>query len=237
MQNTNIIFIGRENFKKSSKDVSDIIEQLRNKGCSVFHFSQINELDLRDFHNFLEVKIRFFGRNWQLFPRFFEKTAKVIHVIRKRKFLYYFSRHVCLRYLRLDQRKFDIRQNVKRLKAFLTAHKFERVYLISHSAGGIISSLAHDEPAIKKIACFGYPFKHPECNEEQSRTHHLQYISKPFMIIQGKQDEYGVGDALKKYKLSNSIEIKEIDSDHNYSNLNKDDFDFCVNQLSAFLAE
>ena len=95
------------------------------------------------------------------------------------------------------------------------------MYVLSHSAGGIVSSLIADEPVITKLLCFGYPFKHPDEEDDLTRTEHLQLIKKPFLIIQGHQDVYGGPDVANRYALAPSVSISFIEADHDYENLSK----------------
>lgn len=121
------------------------------------------------------------------------------------------------------------------LSTFLQGLKSPRVFLLAHSAGGIVSSLAEAAP-LEKIACFGYPFKHPEKEEEPIRTAHLAGMAKPFLILQGDQDEYATAVTAKRYSLSPSIRLVSVDSDHNYDELSAVEHQRCLGLLHAFFA-
>ena len=110
------------------------------------------------------------------------------------------------------------------LRAFLRTLASKNVLLLSHSAGGITSSSIESESQIKAMACFGYPFKHPEKKQEPYRIKHLATLKKPFLIIQGEADEYGNSKDALKYVLAPSIQIASISSGHDYDSLSEADF-------------
>ncbi len=60
----------------------------------------------------------------------------------------------------------------------------------------------------------GYPFKHPEKEEESFRTEHLAKLKTQTIIFQGKQDPYGNIELGKQYCISEKIKIIEVATDH-----------------------
>lgn len=89
------------------------------------------------------------------------------------------------------------------------------VILFSRSANGIISSKIADRlHTVTKLICLGYPFKHPEKIEEPYRFSHLTNLKTPFLIIQGKTDEYGGQEITSKYHLSPSISLLFANTNH-----------------------
>ena len=113
--------------------------------------------------------------------------------------------------------------------------KGKTISILSHSAGGRIASHLTDEPNLARIICFGYPFKHPDKQEEPDRTDNLKIIQKPFLIIQGDQDEYGGMTAISRYELSPCIEFEFITSDHNYEKVSDVDWLRIINRIESFL--
>jgi len=109
------------------------------------------------------------------------------------------------------------------------------ISILSHSAGGIAASNLWDEPNIKNIICFGYPFKHPDKDDEDYRTRNLKKIEKPFLIIQGNQDEYGGGKAEQHYELSSYIKFEFVDATHEYENLSHNDWANVTQRIESFL--
>ena len=105
-------------------------------------------------------------------------------------------------------------QNTQKLIRFLGRDR--RVTLLSRSAGGRVASIIADQLGIERVICLGYPFKHPDLPAEPERYQHLATLKTPFLIIQGKRDAYGGQDILETYRLSPSIEVYFIDTDHDF---------------------
>jgi len=102
--------------------------------------------------------------------------------------------------------------------------KNKSVSILSHSAGGIAASNLRDEENLKNIICFGYPFRHPDKEDECYRTINLEKIRIPFLIIQGNRDEYGGSGIENLYDLSPHIEFVFVDATHEYENLSINDW-------------
>lgn len=105
----------------------------------------------------------------------------------------------------------------KILGAVLSNFPPGRVCLLSHSSGGIVASLAQSAPAVGRLVCFGYPFRHPQRGEEPERTRHLKAMTKPFLIFQGDRDVYGNASAAGRYALPAAIRVVPIEADHDYA--------------------
>jgi pimeloyl-ACP methyl ester carboxylesterase len=111
------------------------------------------------------------------------------------------------------------------------------IFILSHSAGGITASRLANEDNLRGMICFGYPFKHPDKDEEPYRTTELKNIEKPFLIVQGHQDEYGGADVQSQYELSQNIEFEFVQANHEYENLSTDDWMRVVKRLASFLEQ
>lgn len=111
------------------------------------------------------------------------------------------------------------------------------IFILSHSAGGITASCLANEDNLRGMICFGYPFKHPDKDEESYRTTKLKNIEKPFLIVQGRQDEYGGTDVRGRYELSQNIEFEFVQANHEYENLSTDDWMRVVKRLASFLEQ
>ena len=123
----------------------------------------------------------------------------------------------------------------KDLRQFLQQWPEQSVHLFAHSAGGIVSSLVADEPAVASVLCFGYPFKHPEKDEEPIRTAHLAAVCKPLLMLQGDQDAYGTALDAQRYPLSASTVVMAVDADHEYDRLAPQVYQRCLELLLGFL--
>jgi hypothetical protein len=201
-----LIVLGRENLHKDSYLYQNLFENLKQKNLEI-RFDPVDEL------NFIHLKIQNFSNRLKpnkLFLSLFSKWLKL-------KFLLKF-RHFGLGYFKLqepNQRDFDFRKLV--MSYYLqTLPKNREIYLVGRSAGAIIATQIADEFKVKQVICLGYPFKHPDNNEESNRTEHLQTIRTSTIIIQGKRDVYGSKDFAQKLSLSDAIDIIELDTDHEY---------------------
>ena len=74
-----------------------------------------------------------------------------------------------------------------------------------------------DELGLKQIVCLGYPFKHPEQDDDPARYTHLAKLQTPMLIMQGIHDEYGGIEIQTRYELSNNITLLFLDTDHNFA--------------------
>ena len=88
--------------------------------------------------------------------------------------------------------------------------------ILSRSSGGRVSSLIADQLGIKHIVCLGYPFKHPDHDDEPERYAHLAQLKTPMLIIQGIGDEYGGLEIKDKYVLSENIKLSFFNTNHNF---------------------
>ena len=111
------------------------------------------------------------------------------------------------------------------------------IFILSHSAGGITASCLANEDNLRGMICFGYPFKHPDKDEESYRTTKLKNIEKPFLIVQGRQDEYGGTDVLSRYELSQNIVFEFVQANHEYENLSTDDWMRVIKRVASFLQQ
>lgn len=113
----------------------------------------------------------------------------------------------------------------------------KEIIIVSHSSGGRISSSIASLPTIKKLVCFGYPFKHPTEPEDVTRTLHLKEMQTPFLIIQGKEDEYGGTDVDKHYNLSSSVTLFYVNTDHDFNQVTDEEWMRIATRINEFLVE
>lgn len=109
-----------------------------------------------------------------------------------------------------------------------------RVHVLGHSAGALVASMVHDAPNEVGLVGLGYPFKHPDHEEEPSRTRHLGQVSKPFLIVQGELDSYGRPAQAVAYGLSATTRVVSVECTHDY-NLNAEQQTLCMQLLNDFL--
>ena len=113
---------------------------------------------------------------------------------------------------------FEFRYMIKciTLIYILKKNRKNEVAVLSRSAGGVIATKIASKFDVKLIICVGYPFKHPDKDDEPFRYVHLKSISTPVLIIQGENDEYGGADIRTKYELSEDVELFFVDATHNF---------------------
>lgn len=103
------------------------------------------------------------------------------------------------------------------LKLFLQRFLPEQqILLLTQSAGARIASLIADDAGVQRMVCLGYPFRNPEEGDNIDRYRHLETITTPLLIFQGRHDPYGGTEVLTKYKLSPSVTIHFVDTDHDF---------------------
>ena len=90
------------------------------------------------------------------------------------------------------------------------------ITLIGRSAGAIVATMVSLQHPIHKIISLGYPFKHPDFQEEAYRHEHLKHVKTPMLIIQGLQDIYGGKEIEKKYHFNSNTTIVFEDIDHDF---------------------
>ena len=226
-----IVAVGRSNYRKSSGSIETLLADLHAAGFAVVWFeSRITQIarwrDAR-LERLLGGRLLKWCQSHGVLGKSVRRLINtVILMMRPDKWSY------------LSKRFDDPNVLAARdLRKFLYQYPHRSVHLFAHSAGGIVSSLVADEPAIASMVCFGYPFKHPEKDEESVRTAHLPAVCKPFLIFQGDRDEYGTALDAQRYALSASTAVKSIQSDHDYDSLASQEYRRCLALLLGFLRE
>ena len=76
---------------------------------------------------------------------------------------------------------------------------------------------------IDKIIALGYPFKHPDLEEQAYRYDHLKHVKSPMLLIQGLQDIYGGKEIETKYLFNahTKLVFEDINHDFEFSELNR----------------
>jgi len=225
-----IVVVGRSNYKKSSKSLDSFLKDLHAAGHSICWFEtrriQTSKLLDDQFKNLRGSMLCDFCNRHALIGRPLRKLIKVTLLLKQpERWDYFFDIN--------GNKNQNLARSLSKLLRNLTA---TQVCLFSHSAGGIVSSLSESEKSVRKMVCFGYPFKHPEQDEDPVRTAHLERVSKPFLIIQGDEDEYGSAQDSKRYKLSSSIRVVPIQASHEYDNLSADEYQKILALLNDFFS-
>ncbi|HET8871173.1 MAG TPA: alpha/beta family hydrolase [Aquabacterium sp.] len=224
-----LLVIGRNNFRKKSALISALATQLHAHGLSVCWYEHRGNLHARLREQaWADIKARWLDTLMQRHPTWGAWAQRAVQLCLRTRYperRFWESRPITPAHVPTTA---DLRRFVRRLKV-------PQIFVLSHSAGGVVASMIAAEPAIQKIICFGYPFKHPDQPEEPYRTAHLATLAKPLLIIQGDQDEYGSPQDANRYALSPVIQILPIESDHDYDGLPKAEFQQLCEQVATFL--
>lgn len=224
-----LLVVGRNNVSKKSSSIEALVYQLHQLGMTVCWYERRASQQAR-------LRDEAFAAMWRAWlqplsakhPVAGWVAKKLVKLCLKTK---YPKRHGYF-FKKIDLTPSSTPSDLRRFVRDLAA---DNVVILSHSAGGITSSLIESEAAIQKLVCFGYPFKHPDRPDEAHRTAHLPHVQKPFLIIQGQDDEYGRAQDAARYRLSAAIRVMPIASGHDYDKLGKADFDHILRELAGFL--
>jgi uncharacterized protein len=129
-----------------------------------------------------------------------------------------------------------IRPDAVEIARFIRRLPTDDVILVGQSSGGIAAVDVARLWAVRKIVCIGYPFKHPDHDDEAYRTRGLAALKKPLLIVQGDQDEYGKADELGRYALGKQSRVLAVPSTHDYNDLSERETDRVCRGVARFLA-
>lgn len=223
-----IVVVGRSNRANRSSAIENILCDLKAEGYSVCRFDERSFSALaslqKEFVQFMSGQISPLRTRSKQYESISRKVIKLI-LLAKRPKLW-----MPLWYEVTDRKLFLVNS----LERFLCQLNSPELYILAHSAGGIASSLVRSSDKVKKIVCFGYPFKHPERPEESYRTKHLETYEKPFLILQGVKDSYGSAEFSRRYKLSHKIYVVSVQADHDYDDFSSEEYERCLARLKAF---
>lgn len=207
-KNTITLLIGRENLEKDSYLYTDVLSKIRG-----IHFDVFNDTNSL-------VRSRIYSIISRGIPIFIKKQPFIRNL--------YF--HIKERFYRIILSPLDYKMHVAHLKnpndISLRVDKLTKrlnkipknteITLIGRSAGAIVATMVSLKHPIHKIIALGYPFKHPEHEEEAYRYQHLKNIKTPMLIIQGLHDIYGGKEIEKKYIFHSNTKIIFEDINHDF---------------------
>ncbi len=107
------------------------------------------------------------------------------------------------------------------------------VILMGRSSGARVASFCASSCRADAVVCLGYPFRHPDKDQEPDRYQHLATIAIPTLILQGRSDPYGRADDISAYALSTSVCVQLIQTDH-HMRLRPDEWDEAASTILAF---
>ena len=183
-----------------------------------FNFKMVEHIKRMNIHIEWEDKtIEFEYKKDKLHKIFYHFPKALRNLIRSLFKKYYKVKHFKLLSALKSDKKMEISQRIECMRRDIERLSCEyRVYVMARSAGARwISSIA-DTLKIEHIIAIGYPFKHPDEEEEVGRYSHLKGLETPMTIIQGASDEYGGKESVDKYPLSERVSLKFVQGKHDF---------------------
>ena len=224
-----LVVVGRNDYRKASQPINALAARFSAPGVAIcwYEHKANQHARLRE-ETYAAVENQWLGACMQRHPIVGFLLRKWIRLRLKIKYPKrhgYFFRKISL----------DPQTTTKDFRRFVRRLKSKNIFVVTHSAGGIAATQIESEASIKKIICFGYPFKHPDRPQEAYRTAHLRSLNKPLLILQGSRDEYGSAVDAARYPLSSTVRIESIDSGHDCDAINGQELERVQRLVSAFL--
>jgi hypothetical protein len=227
---TTLLVIGRNNQNKNSRGITSMLERLKVSGVSVQYYESKTAATSALLEDAL---LKLIPGIWLARKNDFFLGKLVLKIIKATLLLRYPSRWRYYLFRNLERHHTSTRELVR----FIRKQEGKSITLLTHSAGGIAGTLVEHLENVNGHICFGYPFKHPDKPEESRRTSHLGCVKKPFLIVQGNQDEYGNSQSTSCYKLSPTTTLRPIEATHDYEDMNPAEFEALFVELQRFLAK
>jgi hypothetical protein len=206
-RNKIILLIGRENLEKDSYLYTEILSQIKGTHLDIFNDYSLSK---SKFWLMIRLMIPTYIRRLPFIKSLFIRVKETLYSIFLNPIDY--SKH-----LSSQKNSNDIPIRIEKLAQRLKKiHSNTEITLIGRSAGAIVATMVSLNHPIHKIIALGYPFKHPDCEEENYRYAHLIRVKTPMLIIQGLQDIYGGKEILEKYKLNVNTNVVFEDINHDF---------------------
>jgi uncharacterized protein len=227
-----LLIIGRSNFIKGSIPLQSISHLLSRSNYTLLWYGQ----EIYPKTQYLRKIIRALVPNKYLLSLIRNFISIILFLKHPSQWNYIWSnKHFLLQGSWLNSLYQNFNETQKLHHFIQCFDKEKEITILSHSSGGRISSSIANELEIKKLICFGYPFKHPNEDEDLTRTMHLKNLKTPFLIIQGTKDEYGGIDAKTQYELSSSITLFYLKTNHDFTNVTDNDWLQIATLINTFL--
>jgi len=202
------LLIGREHLEKDSYLYTNILSEIKGIQFDIFNDSY-SYFRRRIYPIIAKVIPRFIRKNPIVRSLYFQLEEQFYSIILNPND---YQMHVAF-----QKNPNDISLRVEKLaKRLNKIPKNTEITLIGRSAGAIVATIVSLQHPIFKIISLGYPFKHPDFEEEAYRYEHLKNVNTPMLIIQGNQDVYGGKEIGKKYKFNANTTIVFEDINHDF---------------------
>ena len=202
------LLIGREHLEKDSYLYTNILSEIKGIQFDVFNDS------------YSYFRRRIYQLIAKVIPRFIRKNPIIRSLYLQIEEQFYsiilnpneYQMHVAF-----QKNPNDISLRIEKLARRLNKIPIEtEISLIGRSAEAIVATMVSLQHPIHKIISLGYPFKHPDFEEEAYRNEHLKNVNTPMLIIQGLQDVYGGKEIEKKYHFNSNTTIVFEDINHDF---------------------
>jgi uncharacterized protein len=218
-----IVVIGRRNHRKKSHGIEKFILEASQYVNKAIYFSSDKEKYAIEINNAISCNLNKLPKVLSCISHaIFQNTTGGKLARRISQFLYLACNPKLI--IKVVKAFWHKKSHLEQLEAAIKSLDDDRVIIVAHSAGGILAAQAQHLEKIVACICFGYPFKHPEKDEENYRTEPLQNITKPFLIFQGNEDEYGSALKVSDYATPPSIRCISIDADHDCAIIQEQDY-------------
>jgi len=200
------LLIGREHLEKDSYLYTNILSEIKGIQFDVFNDSYFRR---RVYPYIANVIPRFIRKNPILRSLYLQIEEQIYSIILNPND---YQMHIAF-----QKNPNDISLRVENLaKRLNKTPRDTEITLIGRSAGAIVATMVSLQHPIHKIISLGYPFKHPDFEEEAYRHEHLKKVNTPMLIIQGLQDVYGGKEIEKKYHFNSNTTIVFEDINHDF---------------------
>lgn len=202
------LLIGREHLEKDSYLYTDILSEI--KGIQFDVFNDSYSYFRRRVYPYIAKVIPRFIRKQPIIRSLYLQIEEQIYSIILNPMDY--KMHIAF-----QKNPNDISLRIEKLARRLkNIPRDTEITLIGRSAGAIVATMVSLQHPIHKIILLGYPFKHPDFQEEAYRHEHLKHVKTTMLIIQGLQDIYGGKEIKKKYNFNSNTTIVFEDIDHDF---------------------
>ena len=202
------LLIGREHLEKDSYLYTNILSEIKGIQFDVFNDS------------YSYFRRRVYPYFTKAIPRLIRKNpiARSLYLqIEKQFYSIILNPNDYKMHIAFQKNPNDISLRVEKLAKRLNKIPIDtEITLIGRSAGAIVATMVSLQHPIHKIISLGYPFKHPDFEEEAYRHEHLKKVNTPMLIIQGLQDVYGGKEIEKKYLFNSNTKIVFEDISHDF---------------------
>ncbi len=202
------LLIGREHLEKDSYLYTNILSEIKGIQFDVFDDSY-SYYRRRIYPYFAKVIPRFIRKNHKVRSLYLQIEEQLYSIILNSND---YKMHDAFQ-INTNDISLRVEKLAKRLKKIPINTE---ITLIGRSAGAIVATMVSMQHPIHKIVALGYPFKHPDNEEEAYRHEHLKNVKTPMLIIQGLRDIYGGKEIEKKYHFNSNTTIVFEDIDHDF---------------------